>query len=79
MRLTPSGGVVTFTNGIEIHTGEVLGDVSEKDIRRVQIRETIRSHFEKERNCIPAASRPFPCSLSIRWRITESMMLMEMK
>jgi type III restriction enzyme len=34
---------------VKIHTGEVLGDVSEKDIRRVQIRETIRSHFEKEK------------------------------
>ena len=45
----PIRGVVTFTNGVEIHTGEVLGDVSEKDIRRVQIRETIRSHFEKEK------------------------------
>ncbi len=45
----PIKGVVTFTNGIEIHIGEVLGDVSEKDIRRVQIRETIRSHFEKEK------------------------------
>lgn len=47
--IDPIRGVVTFTNGIEIHTGEVLGDVSEKDIRRVQIRETIRSHFEKEK------------------------------
>lgn len=45
----PIRGVVTFTNGVEIHTGEVQGDVSEKDIRRVQIRETIRSHFEKEK------------------------------
>lgn len=45
----PIRGVVTFTNGVEIHTGEVRGDVSEKDIRRVQIRETIRSHFEKEK------------------------------
>ncbi len=45
----PIRGLVTFTNGIELHTGEVLGDVSEKDIRRVQIRETIRSHFEKEK------------------------------
>lgn len=45
----PIKGVVTFTNGVEIHIGEVLGDVSEKDIRRVQIRETIRSHFEKEK------------------------------
>ncbi|MBR4869003.1 MAG: restriction endonuclease subunit R, partial [Clostridia bacterium] len=28
--------------------GEVVGDVSEKDMRRIQIRETILSHFEKE-------------------------------
>lgn len=47
--IDPIRGVLTFTNGVEIHTGEVLGDVSEKDIRRVQIRETIRSHFEKEK------------------------------
>lgn len=47
--IDPLRGIVTFTNGVEIHTGEVLGDVSEKDIRRVQIRETIRSHFEKEK------------------------------
>lgn len=47
--IDPIRGVMTFTNGVEIHTGEVRGDVSEKDIRRVQIRETIRSHFEKEK------------------------------
>ena len=40
---------VSFTNGEVIHVGEVVGDVSEKDMRRVQIRETIRSHFEKEK------------------------------
>ena len=44
----PIRRIVTFTNGVEIHTGDVLGDVSEQDIRRIQIRETIRSHFEKE-------------------------------
>ena len=47
--IDPIRGILTFTNGVEIHTGEVLGDVNEKDIRRVQIRETIRSHFEKEK------------------------------
>ena len=47
--IEPIRGIVTFTNGVEIHTGEILGDVSEKNIRRVQIRETIRSHFEKEK------------------------------
>lgn len=48
--IDPINGLVSFTNGIEIHTGEVQGDVSEKDIRRIQIRETIRSHFEKEKD-----------------------------
>ena len=47
--IDPIKGVLTFTNGVEIYTGEVQGDVNEKDIRRVQIRETIRSHFEKEK------------------------------
>lgn len=47
--IDPIRGMVSFTNRISIRTGEVQGDVSEKDIRRVQIRETIRSHFEKEK------------------------------
>lgn len=45
----PIQGTVSFTNGEVIHAGEVIGDVSESDLRRVQIRETIRSHFEKEK------------------------------
>ena len=47
--IDPVRGIVTFTNGEVIHAGEVIGDVSEADLRRVQIRETIRSHFEKEK------------------------------
>ena len=47
--IDPIGKTVSFTNGEVIHVGEVTGDVSEKDLRRVQIRETIRSHFEKEK------------------------------
>ena len=43
-----ASGTVTFTNGEVIKTGEVSGDVSESDMRRIQIRETILSHFEKE-------------------------------
>lgn len=46
--IDPLRGTVTFTNGEVIKTGDVLGDVSEKDMRRIQIRETILSHFEKE-------------------------------
>jgi type III restriction enzyme len=39
---------VSFTNGLEIQAGEATGDVNETALRRIQIRETIRSHFEKE-------------------------------
>ena len=46
--IDPIRGTVTFTNGEVIHTGDVVGDISEKDMRRIQIRETILSHFEKE-------------------------------
>lgn len=46
--IDPLSGTATFINGEVIHTGEVVGDVSEKDMRRIQIRETILSHFEKE-------------------------------
>ena len=46
--IDPLRGTVTFTNGVTIRTGDVVGDVSETDMRRIQIRETIQSHFEKE-------------------------------
>ena len=46
--IDPIRGTVTFTNGEVISVGEVRGDVSEQDMRRIQIRETILSHFEKE-------------------------------
>lgn len=46
--IDPIERTVTFLNGETISVGEVRGDVSEKDMRRIQIRETILSHFEKE-------------------------------
>ena len=39
---------VSFTNGHEISAGEATGDVNELALRRIQIREAIRAHFEKE-------------------------------
>ena len=42
-------GFVEFTNGLKIQLGQVIGDSNEEDIRRIQIRETIMSHLEKER------------------------------
>lgn len=46
--IDPVQGTISFTNGETIRKGDVVGDVSEKDMRRIQIRETIKSHFEKE-------------------------------
>lgn len=40
--------MVTFSNGEVLATGEASGNVNEDDMRRIQIRETIISHFEKE-------------------------------
>lgn len=37
-----------FTNGVKIQTGEATGDVNELTLRRIQIREAINAHFEKE-------------------------------
>ncbi len=48
--IDPIRGTVTFINGVVLSRGEVIGDVSEKDLRRIQIRETIISHFEKEKH-----------------------------
>ena len=42
-------GYVTFLNGTTIRRGEVIGDTNELNMQKVQIRETIKSHFEKER------------------------------
>ena len=46
--INPINGTVTFLNGEALAVGEAHGDMSEKQMRRIQIRETIQSHFEKE-------------------------------
>ena len=46
--INPLTNTVYFMNGDSLRKGEVMGDVSEQQIQRIQIRETIRSHFEKE-------------------------------
>lgn len=39
---------IEFTNGLKLHVGEVVGDTTDDDLRRIQIRETIHSHLDKE-------------------------------
>ena len=40
---------VEFINGIKIYAGDVIGKISEDQLRRIQIRETILSHIQRER------------------------------
>ncbi|GHC41178.1 type III restriction-modification system endonuclease [Roseibacillus persicicus] len=40
---------IIFTNGKELPVGRVSGDLNEEALRRIQIREAIRAHLEKER------------------------------
>lgn len=46
--LNKNTDTVIFKNGIEIVSGETHGDVHEEALRRIQIREAIRAHLEKE-------------------------------
>ena len=40
---------LAFTNGVILKVGTVSGDLNEAQLRRIQIRETIRAHFDQER------------------------------
>jgi len=39
---------LSFTNGVELTVGDEVGDVTEAALRRIQIREAIKAHFDKE-------------------------------
>jgi type III restriction enzyme len=39
---------LSFTNGVELTVGDATGDVNEAALRRIQIREAIKAHFDKE-------------------------------
>lgn len=40
---------IELLNGMILYVGDVVGEVDEDDMRRIQIRETILSHIERER------------------------------
>jgi type III restriction enzyme len=46
--INPLTNTIYFLNGDKLHKGDIMGDVSEQQIQKIQIRETIRSHFMKE-------------------------------
>ena len=46
--VNPFTDTITFLNGVTLTAGEAIGNIDERDMRRIQIRETILAHFEKE-------------------------------
>ena len=45
--------MLSFTNGVELSVGDASGDVNESALRRIQIREAIKAHFDKEQALFP--------------------------
>lgn len=46
--INANSDTLTFTNGVELTVGDATGDVTEAALRRIQIREAIKAHFDKE-------------------------------
>ena len=46
--INANSDTLSFTNGVELFVGEAIGDVNEASLRRIQIREAIKAHFDKE-------------------------------
>lgn len=47
--INANDNTVSFTNGVTLEAGDAQGDVNEGVLRRLQIREAIAAHFEKEK------------------------------
>jgi len=52
-QIDANNDTVEFRNGHVLHAGEATGDITEPAIRRIQIREAIRAHLEKEQMLFP--------------------------
>lgn len=48
-QIDANNDTVEFTNGLVLTAGDATGDVTEATMRRIQIREAIRAHLEKEK------------------------------
>jgi type III restriction enzyme len=46
--INANSDTLSFTNGVELTVGDATGDVTEAALRRIQIREAIKAHFDKE-------------------------------
>ncbi len=46
--ISPSANAITLSSGLVLEAQKAAGNIHESDLRRIQIRETIISHFDKE-------------------------------
>ena len=46
-------GTIHFLNELTLHEGDIVGAANEELVRRMQIRETIKTHLERERQLFP--------------------------
>lgn len=46
--INANSDTLSFTTGVELVVGDATGDVTEGALRRIQIREAIKAHFDKE-------------------------------
>lgn len=46
--ISANNDTLSFTNGLQLTVGDATGDVTEAALRRIQIREAIKAHFDKE-------------------------------
>jgi len=52
-RIDGRAGMVKLLNGMVLYEGDSQGEVTEDVMRRIQIRETIKTHIERERTLFP--------------------------
>ena len=52
-RIDGRAGSVKLLNGLTLYEGDSQGEVTEEIMRRIQIRETIKTHLERERQLFP--------------------------
>lgn len=63
-------GTIHFLNELTLHEGDIVGAANEELVRRMQIRETIKTHLERERQLFPRHIKVLSCSSSTMWIAT---------
>ncbi len=47
--ISSNNGLIKFSNGIALEVGDATGDITETEMRKLQIRETILAHIDREK------------------------------